>query len=106
MPTLYAQADFSYPVGRRLRQLGHDMLTAPEAGQACGEVSAQRRSSARSPATTRCGCTAWREGAWGTRRLTSLSTFTLTGYRRTRRTTARYLWAEGGKEGDRSGSPQ
>ena len=29
MVTLYAQADFSYPVGRRLRQLSHDMLTAP-----------------------------------------------------------------------------
>src|SRR5712691_2419760 len=29
MVTLYAEADFSYPVGRRLRQLGHDMRTAP-----------------------------------------------------------------------------
>jgi hypothetical protein len=28
--TLYAQADFSYPVGRRLRQLGHDLLTADQ----------------------------------------------------------------------------
>ena len=41
MATLYAEADFSYPVGRRLRQFGHDILTAPEAAQACGELSAK-----------------------------------------------------------------
>ena len=34
MVTLYIDEDFSYPVVRRLRQLGHDMLTAHEAGQA------------------------------------------------------------------------
>jgi hypothetical protein len=31
---LYADEDFSYPVIQRLRQLGHDILTAHEAGQA------------------------------------------------------------------------
>ena len=30
----YADEDFSYPVTERLRQLGHDILTAHEAGQA------------------------------------------------------------------------
>ena len=34
MARLYADEDFSYPVVQRLRQLGHDMLTAHEAGQA------------------------------------------------------------------------
>ena len=34
MVTLYVDEDFSYPVVLRLRQLGHDMLTAHEAGQA------------------------------------------------------------------------
>ena len=34
MARLYADEDFSYPVIQRLRQLGHDILTAPEAGQA------------------------------------------------------------------------
>ena len=34
MARLYADEDFSYPVVQRLRQLGHDILTAHEAGQA------------------------------------------------------------------------
>jgi hypothetical protein len=34
MAFLYADEDFSYLVVRRLRQLGHDLLTAQEAGQA------------------------------------------------------------------------
>ena len=34
MARLYADEDFSYPVIQRLRQLGHDILTAYEAGQA------------------------------------------------------------------------
>src|SRR5215813_10273590 len=34
MVTLYVDEDFSYPVVLRLRQLGHDMLTAHEAGRA------------------------------------------------------------------------
>jgi hypothetical protein len=34
MARLYADEDFSYPVIQRLRQLGHDILTAREAGQA------------------------------------------------------------------------
>jgi hypothetical protein len=34
MAELYADEDFSYPVIQRLRQLGHDILTAHEAGQA------------------------------------------------------------------------
>src|SRR5215468_7586137 len=34
MVALYVDEDFSYPVVQRLRQLGHDMLTAHEAGQA------------------------------------------------------------------------
>src|SRR5262250_927183 len=33
MAMLYADEDFSYPVVQRLRQLGHDILTAYEAGQ-------------------------------------------------------------------------
>lgn len=34
MARLYAYEDFSYPVVQRLRQLGHDIVTAQEAGQA------------------------------------------------------------------------
>ena len=34
MAQLYADEDFSYPVVQRLRQLGHGVLTAHEAGQA------------------------------------------------------------------------
>lgn len=34
MALLYVDEDFSYPVVQRLRQLGHDLLTAHEAGQA------------------------------------------------------------------------
>ena len=34
MAKLYVDEDFSYPVVQCLRQLGHDMLTAHEAGQA------------------------------------------------------------------------
>ena len=34
MALLYADEDFSYPVVQCLRQLGHDLLTAYEAGQA------------------------------------------------------------------------
>jgi len=34
MARLYADEDFSYPVVQRLRQLGHDICTAHEAGQA------------------------------------------------------------------------
>src|SRR5260370_12524382 len=34
MARLYADEDFPYPVVERLRQLGHDVLTALEAGQA------------------------------------------------------------------------
>jgi Domain of unknown function (DUF5615) len=34
MARLYADEDFSYPVIQRLRQLGHDILTSHEAGQA------------------------------------------------------------------------
>jgi uncharacterized protein DUF5615 len=34
MATLYADEAFSYPVVQRLLQLGHDVLTAQEAGQA------------------------------------------------------------------------
>jgi hypothetical protein len=34
MVILYADEDFSYPVVQRLRQLGHDLLTAHEAGRA------------------------------------------------------------------------
>jgi hypothetical protein len=34
MARLYADEDFSYPVIHRLRQLGHDILTPYEAGQA------------------------------------------------------------------------
>jgi Domain of unknown function (DUF5615) len=33
MAKLYADEDFSYPVVQQLRQLGHDILTAQEAGQ-------------------------------------------------------------------------
>jgi hypothetical protein len=32
MADLYADEDFSYPVIQKLRQLGHDVLTAQEAG--------------------------------------------------------------------------
>ena len=34
MAQLYADEDFNSPVVQRLRQLGHDVLTAHEAGQA------------------------------------------------------------------------
>jgi len=34
MARLYADEDFSYPAADRLRELGHDVLTAEEAGQA------------------------------------------------------------------------
>jgi hypothetical protein len=34
MAILYADEDFSYPVVQRLRQLGHDLLTAHEASRA------------------------------------------------------------------------
>jgi hypothetical protein len=34
MARLYADEDFPFPVAERLRQLGHDVLTAMEAGQA------------------------------------------------------------------------
>jgi Domain of unknown function (DUF5615) len=34
MARLYADEDFSDPVTQRLRQLGHDILTAHQAGQA------------------------------------------------------------------------
>ena len=34
MARLYADEDFSAPVIQRLRQLGHDIITAQEAGQA------------------------------------------------------------------------
>ena len=34
MARLYADEDCSYPVVQRLRQLGHDMVTAQEVGQA------------------------------------------------------------------------
>ena len=34
MARLYAGEDFTYPVIQRLRQLGHDILMAHEAGQA------------------------------------------------------------------------
>ena len=34
MVALYVDEDFSYPVVQRLRQLGHDILTASEAGKA------------------------------------------------------------------------
>jgi hypothetical protein len=34
MVALYVDEDCSYPVVQRLRQLGHDILTAHEAGQA------------------------------------------------------------------------
>jgi len=34
MAQLYADEDFSYPAIQRLRQFGHDILTAHEAGQA------------------------------------------------------------------------
>lgn len=39
MARLYADEDFSYPVVTRLRQLGHDILTAQEAGQANQRVA-------------------------------------------------------------------
>jgi hypothetical protein len=32
MARLYADEDFNYPVIQRLRQLGHDILTAHKAG--------------------------------------------------------------------------
>jgi hypothetical protein len=38
MARLYADEDFSYPVIQRLRQLGHDILTAHEAGQASQSI--------------------------------------------------------------------
>jgi len=34
MARLYSDEDFSYPVVEELRRLGHDVLTAQEAGQA------------------------------------------------------------------------
>ncbi len=34
MARLYADEDVSYPVVQRLRQLGHDIVTVQEAGQA------------------------------------------------------------------------
>jgi Domain of unknown function (DUF5615) len=34
MAKLYADEDFSYPVAEELRQLGHDVITAQQAGQA------------------------------------------------------------------------
>jgi Domain of unknown function (DUF5615) len=34
MAELYADEDFPFPVVERLRQLGHDVLTALEAGKA------------------------------------------------------------------------
>jgi hypothetical protein len=34
MARLYADEDFSYPAVERLRELGHDVVTAEEAGQA------------------------------------------------------------------------
>ena len=39
MALLYADEDFSYPVVQRLRQLGHDLLTAHEAGQASQSIT-------------------------------------------------------------------
>ena len=33
MANLYGDEDFSYPVAKELRRLGHDVLTAQEAGQ-------------------------------------------------------------------------
>lgn len=39
MARLYADEDFPFPVVERLRQLGHDVLTAFEAGQANQGIS-------------------------------------------------------------------
>jgi hypothetical protein len=39
MASLYADEDFSLPVVENLRQLGHDVLTAQDAGQAGQGVS-------------------------------------------------------------------
>jgi hypothetical protein len=39
MAALYADEDFSLPVVQNLRQLGHDVLTAQEAGQADQGIS-------------------------------------------------------------------
>lgn len=39
MAQLYADEDFSYPAVQQLRRLGHDVLTAREAGQAGGGVT-------------------------------------------------------------------
>lgn len=33
MARLYADENFDYPIGKELRRLGHDVLTAREAGQ-------------------------------------------------------------------------
>jgi Domain of unknown function (DUF5615) len=38
MAKLYADEDFSYPVVQQLRQLGHDILTAQEAGQSSQSI--------------------------------------------------------------------
>jgi hypothetical protein len=38
MARLYADEDFSYPVIQHLRQLGHDILMAYEAGQASQRI--------------------------------------------------------------------
>ena len=40
MASFYADEDFDYPVVMELRQLGHDVLTVQEAGQAGQKDSA------------------------------------------------------------------
>jgi len=42
MARLYADEDFSYPAVVRLRELGHDVLTAEEAGQANQKTTDER----------------------------------------------------------------
>ena len=42
MAQLYADEDFSYPVVQHLRQLGHDIVTACEAGQANQRIEDER----------------------------------------------------------------
>ena len=42
MARLYADEDFSYPVVQRLRQLGHDIVTAQESGQVNQSIADER----------------------------------------------------------------
>ena len=54
MARLYSDEDFSFPVVGELRQLGHDVLTAQEAGHSNKGISIPSFWPSRSRATGRC----------------------------------------------------